>query len=531
MSESINLIESSSANHSLELSKTAVISDRTQSTLGEGVPVGERSDHLAILFRDGLDMPIDGLTFIATYPSGFVCKAESTEVGAIALPIAEANKGVVKIAVLDARGKTQSVCAIDPAKCDGPVIIRSPKTQAKVPLQPYQQVAPARVGSVAVKGKSAEKTRQTEKAKNTSQKVDQSRGWWVGNGAWGNAWAWLSSRYIFSSSQISVSVARSPTMGLSSAGQPVAALIGPETDRKDNLRLGRNNVYRQPILDASKRLGLLPQALCALMDCEAGKVTETVPVLNADGTPTKDKNGSPITKRIRELWNANAGNAESGAAGLTQFLASTWLTHVLIPGYYIHEKSIANGWVRQVKDAKGTKRWMFVLADGTITSQPYSKRSSDANVKKCLAMRMEPAWAINAAADYGNANLKVLERSGFKLAGLNDMERAKLMYLMHHEGEGCGPLFVKNRLRDRKDGCGGVERLRQVFEMQLGKGGRVKVEEMVEKVDGDLEYAYRKWFATFVDQQFDMASKYFFMRPVEARSISKLMAAVGGEKL
>lgn len=126
--------------------------------------------------------------------------------------------------------------------------------------------------------------------------------------------------------------------GLSKAGQPVAAVVGPEVAGKGNLRLGRNNIYREPILEASKRLGLIPQALCALMDCEAGKISEKLPVLKPDGSPVKDKKGKPVFKVISERWNANAGNAQSGAAGLKQFLASTWLNHVLIPGNYIHEK-------------------------------------------------------------------------------------------------------------------------------------------------------------------------------------------------
>lgn len=125
------------------------------------------------------------------------------------------------------------------------------------------------------------------------------------------------------------------------------------------------------------------------------------------------------------------------------------------------------------------------------TVTPYKKRASDENVKKCLAMRMDPAWSINAAADYGNANLKVLTKAGLNLSGLNDMERAKLMYLMHHEGEGAGPLFIKNKLGDRKDGVGGIARLKQVFAMQLGASGAPKVDELIDRADGDVEVAYR----------------------------------------
>jgi hypothetical protein len=531
MSEPSTLIEENDTSpHPPEPQKTAAPSAEKPLTTSDADAGEGKSNYFAVLFRDGLDMPIDGLTFIATYPSGFMCTAESTAAGAIALPVTDQDKGEVKIEVKDSTGKTQSVCSIDPSKCDGPVIVRSPKTKAKVAMQPHQQVAPARppaqAASAPSKGKEAEKKKQTEKPKDTPQKIDQSQGWWGANGSLGKAWAWLSSRHIFGTSQTSAGTAKSPAQGLSSAGQPVAAIVGPEADNKDNLRLGRNNVYRQQILDASKRLGLIPQALCALMDCEAGKVTETVPVVNPDGTTAKDKKGRPLTKKVRELWNANAGNAESGAAGLTQFLASTWLTHVLIPGYYIHEKSVANGWVKQVSDAKGRKQWMFVLADGTTNTKPYAKRQSDVNVKKCLAMRMDPAWSINAAADYGNTNLKVLERAGFKLSGLSDMDRAKLMYLLHHEGEGAGPMFLKNSLAT---GRGGAAALRRKFVMQLGRNGEAKVDEHVKAAKGDVEFAYRRWLSKYIDNNFRQATKYFFKNPVSPKDLSDLAEMIGGE--
>jgi hypothetical protein len=488
-------------------------------------------DYLSVIFRDGLDMPLVGLEFIATLPSGEMCTVESTQQGAVTLPIPTQATGEIKIEVKDTVGKQQTVCRIDLDKCDKAVIVRSPKTKATVPLRPHQQTPTARsTASDAAQPKTAA---STSPPATKPAPVDTHASWWGVNGAWQKAWDWLKSEHHFLDGAHAAPVPAKPTAakGLSTAGQPVTAVIGPESPNKDNLRLGRNNVYREAILGASQRLGLIPQALCALMDCEAGKVAEKVAVLNPDGSPAKDKKGRPLTRTVRELWNANAGNAESGAAGLTQFLGSTWLTHVLIPGYYIHDKSVANGWVRQDKDAKGKLRWVFVLSDGTTTSKPYEKRNSDGNVKKCLAMRMDPTWSIHAAADYGNANLKVLVGAGFKLTGLNDMEKAKLMYLMHHEGEGCGPLFVKNRLRDRKDGVGGVARQKQVFSLQLGKNGAEKVAELIDRADGDVEFAYRGWLSQYIDTQFGSAGKYFFVAPIENRPLSKLMVQVGGEKL
>ena len=263
------------------------------------------------------------------------------------------------------------------------------------------------------------------------------------------------------------------------------------------------------------------------MDCEAGKVTEHIPKLGPDGKQLKDKKGKLLTTSIRELWNANAGNPQSGAAGLTQFLASTWLDHVLRPGLFIHDQSLANAWVSQQPDAKGRMLWVFVLVDGKTTIKPYANRS-DSNVQKCLAMRMDPTWSINAAADYGSANLKVLEGHGFKLSGLSDMDKAKLMYLLHHEGEGAGPLFILNTLANGK---GGIEGLRSKFATQLGSNGLALANAKIEDADGDVEYAYRKWLVDFIDRQFDSSTKYFCSSPEAASALSVLMSKIGGEKL
>lgn len=42
--------------------------------------------------------------------------------------------------------------------------------------------------------------------------------------------------------------------------------MGPECPNKENLRLGRNNLYRAEIIKAGERVGLIPQAIAALSD-------------------------------------------------------------------------------------------------------------------------------------------------------------------------------------------------------------------------------------------------------------------------
>lgn len=141
---------------------------------------------------------------------------------------------------------------------------------------------------------------------------------------------------------------------------------------------------------------------------------------------------------------------------------------------------------------------------------------------------MDPTWPINAAADYGAANFKVLEKASFKLSGLNGMDKAKLMYLMHHEGEGAGPAFIRNTLGNLK---GGTEGLKKKFATQLGKEGEDKAQIKIDEADGDIEVAYRRWLEKFIDGNFTKADRFFCLNPKKISEISDLMEDIGGKPL
>jgi hypothetical protein len=286
--------------------------------------------------------------------------------------------------------------------------------------------------------------------------------------------------------------------------------------------LGKNNVYREAILGAAKRLGLIPQAICALIDCEAAKLPEHIALLGKDGKPLKDKKGKARTRTVYEVWKADSHN-DSGAAGLTQFMPATWLDHVMRPGYYIHDESQKAGWVRLVDVPKHGKQWMFVLADGKTITEAHKGHLGDDNVKKCLAMRMDPTWAVNAAADYGNANLKLLKAKGFKLDGLADMDKAKLMYLMHHEGPSAGPAFISDTLAPT---AAAKVVLRSKFVEQVGAK---QVEKALDDAGDDVEVAYRFWLAGYINDKFFSASQFFCSEPRTGNLLTDLLEQVGGK--
>jgi hypothetical protein len=517
-------VPSTEAEAVVQLQDKAEPHENQPQTIQSPSPQADDIGYVSLIFRDGLDLPIPGLELFVTLPSGTMCTAISTALGAITLPVLANTSGQAKVEVKDRTGTRQPVCSIELEKCKNAVIIRSPKVKAILPLRPHQQMPPPASTTAPARPVANSTGPSTEPAP-----VDTSSPWWNANGAWEHAKTWLANK-LHLNEQAASSVPTTPIAAetLSKAGQPLAVIAGPECPNKDNLRLGRNNIYRQAILDAAKRLGLIPQAICALMDCEAGKITENIPKLGPDGKQLTDRHGKALTTPIRELWNANAGNPQSGAAGLTQFLASTWLSHALTPGRYLHNQCTANGWVRKKTNTKGQSQWGFVLMDGTTTDKPHSMRNSDDNINKCLAMRMDPTWSINAAADYGNANLRLLAEKGFKLAGLNDMDKAKLMYLMHHEGEGAGPLFIRNKLASAK---GGIPGLRKKFAMQLGKNGAALAKKLIDASGGDVELAYRKWLAKYIDDKFKQSSKYFCGGPMKVRDLSDLIEIIGGESV
>lgn len=496
----------------------------TDTTSEDAIKTDELDAYIAVIIRDGLDQPIPGLTVKIELPEGQPIETKTDDHGAVTMPAGE-SKGEATLHVRDMTGQYQEVCKIEPAKCTtGAVVVRSSKVVTTTHLRPHHAKRPASSAAPAPSPAPAPAPTPPNTQPQSAPQNDHP-GWFE------KARQWLKDVMHPHDSLPATPLTGAQQQILAQAanksGNPITIVAGPECPNKDNLCLGKNSSHRQTILDAAKRLKLCPQAICALIDCEADMETEMISLTGKDGKPLMDKHGKPRVKKLRERWKADSLNAQTDAAGLTQFTAGTWLTHVLVPGFYIQEQSTAKGWVRLEKAAKGKLHGVFLLADGKTTMEPW-KHKSDANVKQCLAMRMDPAWSINAAADYGNANLKLLQDANFKLKGLNDMERAKLMYLMHHEGDTAGPLFIRNELAKGK---GGIEALRKKFAQQFGKDGKKIAEKRIAAAGGDVEAAYRLWLGTYLNDKFEGSNKYFCFNPIKLSTISDILVTIGGEKI
>jgi LysM repeat protein len=271
-------------------------------------------------------------------------------------------------------------------------------------------------------------------------------------------------------------------------GNPLTCVKGCECPNPDNLMLGPNAEFRGYVKTAAQRAGLVLQSVAAVMNAEA----------------TKDKTGK---------WKADSKSNKSSATGMTQFLDGSWVGEALRTGTHLNAKVMQNGWLS--KDAKG--QLQFKKADGSFVTGPdllrklmklvTSKRvASDGNLQKLLDLREQAEYAIIGAMDYAKGNLDALSAKGYDVAGLNDTEKARIMYLCHHLGIGDAIHFIQHTIPEEdvfKQGKNGKKVLiqngaRKLLTAQLGAAQAEK--DYVTPNGGSWVKGHRAWLGDFVDR-------------------------------
>lgn len=163
------------------------------------------------------------------------------------------------------------------------------------------------------------------------------------------------------------------TQARTEQGNPVHGLATIYVE--ENLRLlPGNERYRKHIIAAAKKYGLTPQSLAALIDAEAAKV---------DG-----------------VWQEKSNSTKPKLAqGLAQFFAPAWTDVANYKGSLLHQE--CSGLGEQAR----------------------------------LAKRLEARYAIDSAATYAHLNLRTFARiTKFDVNALPPEDKAKLAYILHHEG-------------------------------------------------------------------------------------------------
>jgi hypothetical protein len=208
-------------------------------------------------------------------------------------------------------------------------------------------------------------------------------------------------------------------------------------EAESSLALGPNEVYREYLMTAETRTDIDAAALAALVNAEAAKL------------PSGE-------------WNRNSRAPTSSAAGLTQFLAATWLGEAKKSRTYLNQRGKADGCI-----ASGNE-----MVPGTED--------------KLLALRFDPELSIVAAAEYGVSNLKSLISAGLVDGQIGDDEKARFIYLAHHEGLGGALAFLKGTKA-------------YTFSDLAKQVGQSKAQRYVDAAGGNSTKAYRTWLNEYIE--------------------------------
>ncbi|MGL4966786.1 MAG: hypothetical protein ACRC67_36530 [Inquilinus sp.] len=209
------------------------------------------------------------------------------------------------------------------------------------------------------------------------------------------------------------------------------------------LKLGKNDVYRSEIEAAQKATGIDGSAIAALIDAEAAKI------------------GSGANKG---QWDKGSYNSTSKAAGMTQFLEPTWEGHAKKPGHLLNTRGKAAG--------------LITAADKVATGKKAD----------LLKLRFDPLLSIVSAAEYGVDNLKALDKAGVLPGSLTDDQRARYMYLAHHEGASGATGFL--------NGTKTYTRAKLV-----GQVGATAADTYIKAAGGKTSAAYRLWLNEYMDKK------------------------------
>lgn len=217
-----------------------------------------------------------------------------------------------------------------------------------------------------------------------------------------------------------------------------------EGGRELDMAGGPNARYAPMLQAASARTGLPAAALATIVHAEAAK--------GSDGR-----------------WLAYSRNPRSSAAGLGQFLNTTWIGEAERAGTWLHETAAQRGWL----DTNG--------------------RVSRADRSELLALRYDARASIEATADYARANLDALQRAGVKISNNVD-DIARTAYLGHHLGRGDAIRFMTGQLAP--------QRARLLLDAQIG---RVESERRIAAAGGAVE-AHRSWLLGYVNRNIQPAT-------------------------
>lgn len=231
----------------------------------------------------------------------------------------------------------------------------------------------------------------------------------------------------------------------------------------ENLYLHKGNEkFRQALIDSAKRYGFTPHSLAAIINAEAEK--------------TKDS-----------TWIENSAAAGSSARGLGQFLPPAWFEYIAKDG------TLGN------KEAMKLLRTSTLVAANEKLYKVVDKERIEvigSTEEKILSWRDNGIYSIDAIAAYSEDNLNRLKKIGIDTTKIPPDEKAKIAYIMHHEGTGDGPLYLQGKLGQTLKSTPKKVAVKLARQFKSKRDdGKEKAKKLADRFGGDFVKAYYYFLA------------------------------------
>lgn len=282
-------------------------------------------------------------------------------------------------------------------------------------------------------------------------------------------------------------------------GTPVTA-IAPVFSSENLLLPKANEKFRQALIDTAKRYGFTPHALAAIVNAEAAR-----------------------EKSDPSAWKEDSACDGSSARGLGQFLPPAWYQYIAKPGTLGNAEALKLLGATKLHAEYGR----LYKIDGSNKTEVNALR-----LNTILSWRDHGGYAIDAIASYAEDNLALLRDKGIDATSLPPDEKAKVAYIMHHEGSRDGPLYLQGRLGKTLDSPPSKVKFKLIDQFKTKKdNGATKAKELADKFDGDYVKAYYYFLANHTDTRIRI--KNFMLRSdgIIERSAYDVIQSVSGIKI
>ncbi|MGL4437203.1 MAG: hypothetical protein ACRCVM_15280 [Giesbergeria sp.] len=267
----------------------------------------------------------------------------------------------------------------------------------------------------------------------------------------------------------------------------LTALLRTERDRTDPLRLGANETYREAITLAADHVGYPRATIAAVISAEAGLLRgrrldaatnerffgKLHPDLDSKAKLDKAETTEwrALRKSLSATWDPRSYNTVSKAAGLTQFLESTWIEVATTPGSYVNQKAKELGLVS--------------IANKVLDRAALLDLRFDATASIVAAAELDKGYFTQLSARTNNDGTPLVP------ANLTADQKARYIYLVHHEGAGGAVQILKGTLTDAR-----AEDLLKVHVSDAAKR-----QAMIDAHEGSAAMAYSAYLWQYIDQR------------------------------